>query len=51
MSWDDLNKNLMDYPSIPDCLEYRRQVYNILVDIIKNPEAVKNTGNCVTMDQ
>lgn len=34
MSWDDMNKNSMDWPSIAECLDYRRKAYNLVRDVI-----------------
>lgn len=34
MSWDDMNKNSMQWPAISECIEYRRKVYNLVRDII-----------------
>lgn len=35
MSWDDLNKNHMPFPAVEDVVKYRKQVYDVIVDLIK----------------
>lgn len=34
MSWDDLSKNAMNWPSIAECHAYRREVYNLVKNVI-----------------
>lgn len=34
MSWDDLSKNHMLWPSLPEVTEYRRTVYNLVKNVI-----------------
>ena len=42
MSWDDMSKNEMDWPSVRAVHEYRKQVSDIVVDVIKNhPDLAK----------
>lgn len=36
MRWDDMSKNHMKWPTIPECTAYRQQVYNTVVDVIEN---------------
>ncbi|GLE08976.1 hypothetical protein PINS_up020451 [Pythium insidiosum] len=35
MRWDDMSKNEMEWPSVAEVTEYRRQVYGIVRNIIK----------------
>lgn len=35
MSWDDMSKNEMHWPSVKSVREYRQTVYNIIVSLIK----------------
>lgn len=34
MSWDDMSKNDMEWPAVDEVLEYRKQVYNLVLNII-----------------
>jgi len=36
MSWDDMDKNEMDWPTVFEVKEYRQQVYDKVVDIIRH---------------
>eukprot|EP00049_Salpingoeca_infusionum_P017557 m.353431 g.353431 ORF g.353431 m.353431 type:complete len:866 (+) comp16765_c0_seq1:400-2997(+) len=36
MQWDDLSKNHMSWPSVEEVREYRRVVYDLIVDLIEN---------------
>jgi len=36
MSWDDMSKNEMAWPSVKTVHAYRKEVYNFIVDLIKN---------------
>lgn len=36
MSWDDLSKNMMHWPSVEEVTEYRREVYNVITNLINN---------------
>jgi len=38
MQWDDLSKNHMMWPSVEEVRQYRKVVYDMIVDIIKNDE-------------
>lgn len=35
MSWDDMSKNDMEWPALDEVLEYRKQVYNLVLSIIE----------------
>jgi 5-histidylcysteine sulfoxide synthase/putative 4-mercaptohistidine N1-methyltranferase len=44
MSWDDLNKNTMEWPAVSECTEYRRKVYQVVRNVIlTHPELDKDT--------
>jgi len=34
MSWDDMNKNHMAWPSVREVTEYRREVFNTIKNLI-----------------
>lgn len=34
MSWDDMSKNEMEWPSTQEVTSYRRTIYNVLKDLI-----------------
>lgn len=36
MSWDDMSKNKMNWPALADVIEYRRQVYSVIKNLILN---------------
>lgn len=36
MLWDDMHKNDMLWPTVSEVHEYRKQVYNVVVDAIMN---------------
>jgi len=40
MSWDDMSKNEMEWPSIKEILEYRRKVYIKIKDLILTHESI-----------
>ncbi len=42
MSWDDMSKNEMKWPSIATVTEYRRRVYKIVVDLIQTHPALES---------
>ena len=42
MRWDDMSKNHMDWPKIEACLEYRREVYKKISDVIANHPGFDN---------
>jgi len=45
MSWDDMSKNEMDWPSTDSVTSYRREVYNILKEVIlTHPELEDGHG-------
>lgn len=35
MSWDDMGKNEMEWPSVATVRDYRQTVYNMIIDLIK----------------
>ena len=39
MSWDDMSKNDMEWPNVEEVMEYRRQVYKIVRNIIETHPA------------
>jgi 5-histidylcysteine sulfoxide synthase len=44
MSWDDMSKNEMHWPSVRSVREYRQAVYNIIVELIKNHPDLSSSG-------
>ena len=46
MSWDDLSKNKMPWPSVDEVHAYRKQVYKVVSDVIANlsPEELEGLG-------
>ncbi|MBX9720793.1 MAG: hypothetical protein K2X81_05330, partial [Candidatus Obscuribacterales bacterium] len=36
MSWDDMSKNFIKWPSIDECLSYRKRVYDVVLDLIES---------------
>ena len=45
MSWDDMSKNEMNWPKVSAVHAYRKTVYNIIVDLIKNHPDLNQIGN------
>lgn len=45
MSWDDMSKNDMDWPTVKAVHAYRKEVYNIVVDLIKTHPDLERPGN------
>jgi 5-histidylcysteine sulfoxide synthase len=35
MSWDDMSKNDMQWPSVADVKDYRQKIYNIIIQLLK----------------
>lgn len=50
MSWDDMNKNHMEWPTIADVKDYRKKVYEVVTDLIATHPAFENGGADITMD-
>jgi 5-histidylcysteine sulfoxide synthase len=44
MSWDDLSKNEMTWPSVADVTAYRRQVYAAVVEVIQTHPCLEAGG-------
>lgn len=45
MSWDDMGKNEMEWPTVATVREYRQSIYNLIVELIKtHPEFDKPTS-------
>ncbi|MBS2009294.1 MAG: 5-histidylcysteine sulfoxide synthase [Cyanobacteria bacterium SZAS TMP-1] len=40
MSWDDMSKNVIEWPSLDDCRQYRGEVYRIVRSVIENHPAL-----------
>eukprot|EP00117_Sycon_ciliatum_P001733 scpid25193/ scgid7267/ Meiotically up-regulated gene 158 protein len=51
MSWDDMDKNEMQWPSVQDTMEYRKTVYNIIVDLIKSHPALDDSQRPFNQDK
>jgi 5-histidylcysteine sulfoxide synthase len=50
MSWDDLSKNEMEWPSVSECREYRRKVYRLVADLIAEHPGLADGHPPVAMD-
>jgi 5-histidylcysteine sulfoxide synthase len=50
MSWDDLSKNGMEWPSVSECREYRRKVYRLMADLIARHPGLASGHAAITMD-
>ncbi|MEO3867409.1 5-histidylcysteine sulfoxide synthase [Nonomuraea sp. B12E4] len=50
MSWDDLSKNEMIWPSVSEVHAYRAQVYQLVRGIIESTPFAPDLGRPVTMD-
>eukprot|EP00055_Hartaetosiga_balthica_P016087 m.99923 g.99923 ORF g.99923 m.99923 type:complete len:856 (-) comp9035_c5_seq1:19-2586(-) len=44
MQWDDLSKNHMLWPSVEEVRQYRKVVYDLIIDIIENHEGFETIG-------
>jgi len=42
MSWDDMSKNTIEWPSVDDCRAYRGQVYALIRAIIENHDGLSD---------
>ena len=42
MSWDDMSKNEMKWPSVERVREYRKKVYDIILNIIKTHDIISH---------
>lgn len=47
MSWDDLSKNQMKWPSVKEVHEYRKQVYAVVSKVIQS----QSEESCASIDQ
>ena len=50
MSWDDLSKNEMLWPSLPEVNAYRREVYALVSDLIQNHPGLETGHPTITQD-
>lgn len=50
MSWDDMSKNEIDWPNVDSVHEYRRTVYGIITDLIKNHQALADGHATIDRD-
>ncbi|NEN94323.1 MAG: 5-histidylcysteine sulfoxide synthase [Moorea sp. SIO3I7] len=50
MSWDDMSKNEMDWPSVREVVEYRRSTYKIVRELIETLPALEDGHPPITMD-
>lgn len=50
MSWDDMSKNNIKWPSIDECVAYRRKVYSLIVDIITQTKDLEPGHKQITMN-
>lgn len=51
MSWDDMDKNDMQWPSMEETMAYRRTIYNLVVDVIKNHPALDDSQRPFNQDK
>lgn len=50
MSWDDLSKNEMSWPSVAEVRDYRAEVYQLVRSVIENTDFASDLGRPITMD-
>lgn len=51
MLWDDMHKNDMLWPTVKEVHEYRKQVYDVVVDAILNHPSLDDSKGPVIVDQ
>jgi 5-histidylcysteine sulfoxide synthase len=51
MLWDDMEKNVMVWPTVREVHEYRKQVYEVVKDTIMNHPDLDDSNGPVTVDQ
>ncbi|NES76899.1 MULTISPECIES: 5-histidylcysteine sulfoxide synthase [unclassified Okeania] len=50
MSWDDMSKNEMDWPSVREVVEYRRSTYKIIRELIETLPDLEDSHPPIAMD-
>lgn len=50
MSWDDMAKNHIRWPSIDQLIAYRRQVYELVASVIESHEGIADGHRPITMN-
>lgn len=50
MSWDDMSKNYIQWPSVDDCIAYRARVYDLICKLIESDPALEDGHRPVTME-
>ncbi|MGD1705044.1 5-histidylcysteine sulfoxide synthase [Dapis sp. BLCC M229] len=50
MSWDDMSKNEMDWPSVREVVEYRRSAYKIVRELIETLPALEDGHPPIAME-
>lgn len=50
MSWDDMSKNEMLWPSVSEVHAYRAEVYQLIVKLIETTDFAPDLGRPITMD-
>ncbi len=50
MSWDDISKNEMDWPSVREVVEYRRTAYKIVREMIETMPALEEGHQPITLE-
>ncbi len=50
MSWDDMSKNVIEWPSVDDALQYRRQVYAAVKGVIESHPGLEDGHSPVLQD-
>jgi len=51
MLWDDMDKNVMLWPTVREVHEYRKQVYEVVKDAIMNHPSLDDNNGPVKVDQ
>jgi 5-histidylcysteine sulfoxide synthase/putative 4-mercaptohistidine N1-methyltranferase len=50
MSWDDMSKNTIEWPTVDEAMQYRRQVYSIVSSLISSHPELADGHKPVRMD-
>ncbi len=50
MSWDDMSKNAIEWPSIDQMWQYRKEVYKTVVNVIANTEGLNPGHDLIDQD-
>lgn len=50
MSWDDMSKNSKIWPRLETCIDYRKQVYELVLNLIDSTDALNCDHEQITFD-